>query len=97
MPYTAPPSRFGWYDHRVLAHEMSHAFGSPHPGSTIAYQYGSSWDIVSYTLAHCGDTPGVNDPTFGCVGQHVIANNKDMMQFIPAGRKFSYSGTAPKP
>ncbi len=91
MPYSGAFSTFGWAEHGILAHEISHAFSSPHSGSTVSYQYGSSWDVVSNPQAHCGDVAGVVDPNYGCVGQHVVAVNKDAMQFIPPGRKYTYT------
>jgi M6 family metalloprotease-like protein len=91
MPYH-DGSTFGWLEHSILAHEIAHAFGSPHSANSTDYQYGSSWDVVSDPQAHC-DLPGVTDGVYGCVGQHVIGANKDAMGFIPAGRKYTYAGS----
>jgi M6 family metalloprotease-like protein len=95
MPYYGEDATFGWRQHGILAHEIAHAFGSPHSANSTDYQYGSSWDVVSNPEAHC-ENAGVVDTNYGCVGQHVIAHNKDVMGIIPNGRKFTYSGTAPR-
>ena len=79
-PVRPNPYDFGWLGHGILAHEMSHAFGSAHSGSSIGYEYGSSWDTVSNPQAHCADTAGVVDANYGCVGQGVI----------PTGRKLTF-------
>ncbi|MBN9392791.1 MAG: hypothetical protein J0I20_32470 [Chloroflexi bacterium] len=88
MPYFSN-SRFGWLEHGVLAHEMAHSFGSLHSGSSIGYQYGSSWDVVSNPQANC--TGAAIDATYGCLGQGIVSYNRDTMNFIPAGRKVTYS------
>jgi M6 family metalloprotease-like protein len=95
MPYYGEAQTFGWREHGILAHEIAHAFGSPHSANSTDYQYGSSWDVVSNPQAHF-ENDGVVDANYGCVGQHVIAYNKDVMGIIPNGRKFTYSGTAPR-
>ena len=89
MPYWGESNTFGWREHGVLAHEMSHAFGSLHSGSSIGYQYGSVWDVVSDPQAHCSGA--AIDATYGCVGQGIVSYNRDTMGFIPPGRKVIYA------
>ena len=45
--YISAGQRFGWLDHGVLGHELSHSFGSPHSDDSSGYQYGNYWDVVS--------------------------------------------------
>ncbi len=88
MPYLGAGSTFGWREHGVLAHEISHSFGSLHSGSSVGYQYGSNWDVVSNPQAHC--TGAAIDPTYGCLGQGIISYNRDTMGFITPTRKIVY-------
>lgn len=88
MPYLGEASTFGWREHGILAHEISHAFGSLHSGSSNGYQYGSSWDVVSNPQANC--TLTAIDPVYGCLGQGIVSYNRDTMGFIPSGRKVVY-------
>ncbi len=90
MPYSGANSTFGWAEHGILAHEISHAFGSPHSGGSLGYEYSSSWDVVSNPQANCNLA---TDPTYGCLGQGSVAYNKDSMGFIPAARKLTYDRT----
>ena len=83
MPYN-PVSwgDFGWHEHGVLAHELSHSFGSPHSDDPSGYQYGNQWDVVSSP----GGTCLVVDANYGCVGQHQVSDNKLTMGFIAPAR-----------
>jgi M6 family metalloprotease-like protein len=90
MPYHGENSRFGWREHGILGHEMGHAFGAPHSGSSIGYEYGSSWDVVSNPQAHC-NLAGVMDVELGCVGQHMAAPNKELSGFFSSERVYSYT------
>ena len=80
--YVAPGSRFGWRDHGVLGHELSHSFNSPHSDDPSGYQYGNYWDVVSRPGGVCA----VIDATYGCLSQHQVADNKFAMGFIAAAR-----------
>lgn len=82
MPYYGEGTTFGWRDHGILAHEMSHSFGSSHSEDPSGYQYGSSWDVVS----NPGGTCAVSDPQYGCLGQSQIAYNKTAMEILPLAR-----------
>jgi len=73
---------FGWLDHGVLAHELSHSFGSPHSNGPGGYQYNNSWDVVS----NPGGTCAVSDASYGCLGQHAVGDNKLAMDFITGAR-----------
>lgn len=90
MPYNSPTwGDFGWHDHGVLAHELSHSFGSPHSDDSSGYQYGNWWDVVSKPGINSGicSTPGsAYDANYGCIGQHPVTNNKIAMGFITVAR-----------
>src|SRR5262249_22127432 len=75
MPWYGDAVQFGWNDHGILAHEMSHAFGASHSKSPVGDEYGNGFDVVSMP---CG-TGLAKDPKLGCVGQHQIAFNKMAM------------------
>ena len=82
MPYHGEGSTFGWRSHGVLAHELSHAFGAPHSESPDGDEYGSEWDVVSSPGATCATV----DANYGCLGQHMNAYAKTLMQNIAAAR-----------
>lgn len=97
MPYYTS-STFGWLEHGILAHEMSHAFGAPHTGDSNGYQYGNSWDVVSNPQAGCYPSdayptpiPGSLDATYGCIGQHVSGVLKLGMGFYDSSKVFTYT------
>lgn len=81
MPFYSG-SDFGWLDHSVLAHELSHSFGSPHSDGPGGYQYNNQWDVVSRP----GGTCATVDAEYGCVGQHAVGDNKLAMDFIAPAR-----------
>ena len=66
----------------TVAHETGHAFGLAHSSSGGGEEYGNIWDVMS------GDGACGSDPVYGTLPQHVIAFDKDILGWIPAGRKF---------
>ena len=76
----------------VLAHEMGHAFNLPHSAGPTGVTYQNSWDVLSETYNFCNN-PGATDPTYGCLGQHMIAQDKDQLLWIAPAKKFTYTGT----
>ncbi|MGI8856529.1 MAG: hypothetical protein ACR2JW_12320 [Thermomicrobiales bacterium] len=87
--YSVQPDNTG--GQTVLAHEMGHAFGLLHSAGPDGTVYKNAWDVLSDTYSYCG-LPNATDPTYGCLGQHMIAYDKDFLGWIPAGQKFSYAG-----
>jgi len=86
-----PP--WGWAAQTIVAHEMGHSFGLRHSKFNGANSpYNNYWDVMSYT----GDCSRATDPTYGCLGQQTNIDYKDILGWIPANQKFTYSGTAPK-
>ncbi len=75
----------------VLAHEMGHAFGLLHSAGPTGITYKNAWDVESDTYANCG-VLNATDPTYGCLGHHMIAYDKDFLGWIPAVQKFTYAG-----
>ena len=91
MPYYGETSAFGWRQHSILAHELSHAFGAPHSDDPAGNVYGSEWDVTSSAGASCI----VNDSNYGCLGQHMNAYAKTLMSNIAAARIATHNtGTA---
>ena len=88
MPYSGEGNDFGWRNHGILAHEMSHAFGAPHSESPDGDEYGSQWDVVSSPGALCTTV----DPNYGCVGQSMNAYAKATMEILPASRRTTHGG-----
>ena len=88
MPYSGEGNDFGWRNHGILAHEMSHAFGAPHSESPDGDEYGSQWDVVSSPGALCTTI----DPNYGCVGQSMNAYAKATMDILPASRQATHAG-----
>ena len=80
-------SRFGWGEHGVLAHELSHSFGAPHSDDPNGYEYGSSWDVVSNPGASCATIDG----SYGCLAQHMNTYAKTVMGTIGAGRMATHA------
>ncbi|MGI8690290.1 MAG: hypothetical protein ACR2M3_17060 [Thermomicrobiales bacterium] len=75
----------------VLAHEMGHAFGLLHSAGPTGITYKNAWDVMSDTYINCS-LPNATDPTYGCLGQHQIAYDKDSVGWISATQKFTYAG-----
>ena len=88
MPYSGEDNDFGWRNHGILAHEMSHAFGAPHSESPDGNEYGSQWDVVSSPGALCT----IVDPNYGCVGQSMNAYAKATMTILAASRQATHAG-----
>lgn len=87
--YAAPGYTAG---QTVLAHEMGHAFGLPHSAGPTGVTYQNSWDVLSETYAFCGNA-GATDPNYGCLGQQMIAQDKDQLAWIAPAKKVTYAGT----
>lgn len=68
----------------IIAHEMGHSYGLPHSSSPHVAEYGSLWDVMSEGWCDCPP-----DPQFGLVGVGTISYHKDMMGWIPPGRKYT--------
>jgi M6 family metalloprotease-like protein len=66
----------------VFAHEMGHGFGLVHSSGPYSTPYDSSWDPMSDTY---NNPPA--DPAYGDVPVHTIARHKDLLGWIPPGRK----------
>jgi M6 family metalloprotease-like protein len=73
----------------VLAHEMGHAFGLHHSAGPTGVTYQNAWDVMSDPYTYCAK---LTDPTYGCLGQHMIAYDKDFEGWIPTAQKFTYAG-----
>lgn len=78
-----PP--WGYEDITVIGHEMGHGFGLPHSSGMYEYTYDNRWDVMSDTWSDCFR---LNDPIYGCLGQHTIAFHKDMLGWIPGSKKY---------
>ncbi|MBN2549925.1 MAG: hypothetical protein JXB15_12250 [Anaerolineales bacterium] len=77
-----PP--WGYGNVSVMAHENGHGFGLPHSSGQYGQTYDNSWDVMSNAWV-CT----VNDPTYGCVGQHTISYHKDMLGWFDAAYKLT--------
>ena len=64
---------WGYETLSVMAHEMGHGFGLPHSYFECLNCYDNQWDVMSDTWSNCEPT---KHPTYGCLGQHVIAHYK---------------------
>jgi hypothetical protein len=85
--YSIQPNTVG--GQTVLAHEMGHAFGLHHSAGPTGQTYRNSWDVLSDTYTYCAK---LTDPNFGCLGQHMIAYDKDFEGWIAPLKKFTYAG-----
>jgi hypothetical protein len=72
----------GYAAQATVAHEIGHAFGLKHSSVGDDTQYGNPWDVMSLE-GPCG-----LDPDFGRLAQHPIAYDKDLLGWIPSGKKF---------
>ena len=82
-----PP--WGWYEVGYLGHEMGHSLGLPHSSGPYGETYDSNWDVMSHALGTCAQS----DPVYGCLGTHTIGYHKDMLSWIPAGRRYVVGST----
>ncbi len=104
MPYAPPApgysqgtgSIFGWPSMTILAHEMDHAFGALHSNDPNGNEYGSAWDVVSKAQWNCTNNGALTsfvDPTYGCVGQGIIAFSRAKMGILPTSKLLAYDGS----
>lgn len=71
-----------WAGQSVYAHEMGHSLGLPHSSGPYGQTYDSNWDVMSNAYVYY-------DAAYSSyVAQHTIAYHKDMLGWIPAGRKY---------
>ncbi len=73
----------GYGNRKLVAHEMGHGFGLHHSSGPYSTPYDSQWDPMSY-VGPCSSP----NPIYGCVGAHTISYHKDMLGWIPSGRKY---------
>jgi hypothetical protein len=62
---------------------MGHALGLPHSSGPYAETYDSQWDVMS-DPENCSPAHS----TFGCTGSHTIAVHKDVLGWIPEGKRY---------
>lgn len=77
--YTTWEPPWGYADITVISHEMGHGFGLPHSSGAYGATYDNRWDVMSDTWTDCAR---LDDPTFGCLGQHTISYHKDREGWI---------------
>lgn len=75
---------WGFLNIAVMEHEMGHGFGLPHSSGNYGRTYDNVWDVMSDTWSNCFR---LDDPVYGCVGQHTIGWHKDKQGWIAANRK----------
>ena len=73
----------GYGNQSRVAHEMGHGFGLHHSSGPYSTPYDSQWDPMS-SLGTCS----APNPIYGCVGANTISYHKDLLGWIPAGRKY---------
>jgi len=76
-------------------HEMGHSLGMPHSSGPYGQTYDSQWDVMSNAWAS-GSQPGGTDPTYGSIGQGVIANQKTINNWITTAQIFTPTGVNPQ-
>jgi hypothetical protein len=84
-----PP--WGYGNVTVIGHEMGHGFGLPHSGgpnsSGVLQEYNNAWDVMGNAWAFCALA---TDPSYGCLGQHTIADYKSrLLGWIVGTRKYT--------
>ena len=69
-------------DRYVYAHEEGHSLGLPHSSGPYTQTYDSDWDVMSGVAGYW--------PREGsAVPEHTISYHKDLLGWIPAGRKLT--------
>ena len=81
-----PP--WGYSNITTIAHEMGHGYRLPHSSGAYGKVYDNVWDVMSAAWSYCSRS---NHPTYGCLGQHTISYHKDILGWIPAGKKYTVS------
>jgi M6 family metalloprotease-like protein len=76
-------SPLGYANQSRVAHEMGHGFGLHHSSGPYSTPYDSQWDPMS-SLGTCSP----RDAIYGCVGANTISYHKDLLGWIPPGRKY---------
>ena len=79
-----PP--WGYNTLAVVQHEMTHGLGIWWHSAVGKDEYGDPWDVMGDLKDRCGETPPFH-PIYGCVGQHTQIFNRDVLGWVPAGRK----------
>jgi M6 family metalloprotease-like protein len=84
-----PP--WSWRDITVVAHEVGHGFGLPHANNydNDGFPYDSPWDVMSDTFSFCSK---LNDPDYGCLGQHTSAYHKDQLGWFAPAQRLQVAG-----
>lgn len=72
--------------HQIVAHEIGHSFGLTHSADWTGREYGNTWDVMSIA-AYCAPVSA-----YGWLAQEPIAVNKDLLGWIPPGRKWQAAG-----
>jgi hypothetical protein len=82
-----PP--WGYGNLGVMGHEMGHGFGLPHSAGQYGVTYDNQWDVMSDIWSNC---ERLNDPTYGCLGQHFNSSYKDDLGWIAPTEKYTLTG-----
>lgn len=67
--------------HGVYAHEVGHSLGLPHSSGPYSATYDSDWDVMSNSYLV------YNAPTNSYVAGQTISYHKDLLGWIPSGRR----------